>query len=182
MQLTCAEVSLSPTSMHISYTHWFLVLGWLHSKDICHRLLQSCMLLWHPFISLCILVGQGPLELAAYKLLLLLFHCFWACSDPSGHPECICAGGIITCETCRFNVCLACLPWPSIYAVTDEFFGLCLQCHAWSAFLPSSSRPWCSHTAGYPLSSSSWVPWSGCLVPSWSLCGWEYAMHLFTSH
>ena len=36
----------------------------------------------------------------------------------------------VTSSLVRFNVCLAYLSWLSIYAVTDEFLGLSLQCHA----------------------------------------------------
>ena len=53
----------------------------LYSKDICHRLLQSCTLLWLHYTSQRIMVGQGPLAVTTYKLLLLQFHCFWAFND-----------------------------------------------------------------------------------------------------
>ena len=83
------------------------------------------------------------------------FIFFWACSglqvagymviwgfDPFCFPPCVlaplllwpsgdasCAGSIITCETDRFDMCLAYLLSPSLYAVRDEYLGLFLQYH-----------------------------------------------------
>ena len=77
----------------------FSVLRGLHSEDIFHRLLHNCMLLWPLCISLCILVDQGHLWLAAYKLLLPQSHYFRAFSDLQVHTGCVWAGGIIASET-----------------------------------------------------------------------------------
>ena len=141
------------------------------------------MLLWPLYTSLCFHVGQGSLVLVDYKLPLLQFIASGLAMTFKGIQDVSCAGTIITCETHILYVCHVCLNWPRLYALRDRFSGLFLQCHACDlAFIPSAFRTWGSHTAGYPLSSSNQVPSSGCLVPSWSLYAWEYAVHLFSSH
>ena len=127
-------------------------------------------------------VGQGPLTLAVFKLLLLQCHCFWACNDLQGHPKCI----LYWCHCHLLDPQIQCVPGLSPMTIpfcSDRWIHgtlssvPCLR----SAFLSPSSRPWSGHTVVYPLPSSSWVPSSGYLVPSWSLCGWGYTVHLFTS-
>ena len=98
-----------------------------------------------------------------------------------GIQDAFCTGCIITGNTHRFNVYVTCL-LSKFYVVTDEFLGFLLQWHACGQHFYSFSRPWSSHTAGCPLSNSNWVPSSDCPLPSWSHCGWAYAVHLFIRH
>ena len=126
MQITSAGASLSQCTSHIHFG--FTALWGLHFEDMLWGVSKLHATVTSLHFSM---YSNRPrsLALAAYKLLLLQFHCFWACSDLKGIQDAFYAGGIITSDTYRLNVCQACFHWPNCYAVTDEFSGIFLQCH-----------------------------------------------------
>ena len=107
----------------------------------------------------------------------------WSCSDLKGYPGCILCWWYHSLLDPQIW-CVSHLPPMAMPLCSNRWIlgDLSSVPCLWSAFLSFSSLPLSSHTAGYPLSTSSWVPLLGCLVPSWSLCGWGHAVHLFTSH
>ena len=138
------------------------------------------MLPWPPCISLYILVGQGHLVLTTDKLLLLQFNCFWACTGFQGHLGCFV---LVVSSPVKFidSMCVWCFSPDQIIMQWEmnswgSISSAMLVVNISTVFL-QALKLLCSW-----LSSVQFSPLSGCLVPSWSLCGYGYAVHLFTSH